>query len=28
MQIEDIFDIEREGEKEVFHDVGNKMLLW
>ncbi|CAF4452120.1 unnamed protein product [Rotaria sp. Silwood2] len=28
MQIEDIFEIERDGEKEIFNDVGNKMLLW
>ncbi|CAF0966657.1 unnamed protein product [Adineta ricciae] len=28
MQIEDIFTVEREGEKEAFNDVGNKMLLW
>ena len=28
MQIEDIFEIERQGEKELFNDVGNKMLLW
>ncbi|CAF0734869.1 unnamed protein product [Adineta steineri] len=28
MQIEDIFEIERENENEVFNDVGNKMLLW
>ncbi|CAF3550535.1 unnamed protein product [Adineta steineri] len=28
MQIEDIFEIERENENEVFKDVGNKMLLW
>ncbi|CAF4410304.1 unnamed protein product, partial [Adineta steineri] len=28
MQIEDIFEIEREKENEVFNDVGNKMLLW
>lgn len=28
MKIEDIFEVDREGEKEVFHDVGNKMLLW
>jgi poly [ADP-ribose] polymerase len=28
MQIEDIFEVEKEGEKESFNDVGNKMLLW
>ena len=28
MQIEDIFEIDREGEKNSFNDVGNKMLLW
>ncbi|CAF1189095.1 unnamed protein product [Rotaria sordida] len=28
MQIEDIFEVEKEGEKEVFNDIGNKMLLW
>jgi poly [ADP-ribose] polymerase len=28
MQIEDIFEVEKEGEKEGFNDVGNKMLLW
>ena len=28
MQIEEIFEIERDKEKEVYHDVGNKMLLW
>ncbi len=28
MQIEDIFEIEKENEKKVFNDVGNKMLLW
>lgn len=28
MQIEDIFEVERENEKESFNDVGNKMLLW
>ncbi len=28
MEIEDIFEVEREGEKEAFNDIGNKMLLW
>jgi len=28
MQIEEIFEIEKENEKEVFEDLGNKMLLW
>lgn len=28
MQIEDIFEVDREGESETFNDVGNKMLLW
>ena len=28
MQIDDMFEIERDGEKESFKDVGNKMLLW
>lgn len=28
MQIEEIFEVDKEGEKESFHDVGNKMLLW
>jgi len=28
MQIEDIFEVDREGEKNNFNDVGNKMLLW
>jgi len=28
MQIEDIFEVEKEGEKESFTDLGNKMLLW
>jgi poly [ADP-ribose] polymerase len=28
MQIEDVFEVERENEKELFNDVGNKMLLW
>lgn len=28
MEIEDIFEVEKEGEKESFTDVGNKMLLW
>jgi len=28
MQIEQIFEIERENEKELFNDLGNKMLLW
>jgi poly [ADP-ribose] polymerase len=28
MQIEEIFEVEKEGEKETFNDVGNKMLLW
>jgi len=28
MQIEEIFEVEREGEKQTFNDIGNKMLLW
>lgn len=28
MQIEDIFEVEKDGEKGNFNDVGNKMLLW
>jgi poly [ADP-ribose] polymerase len=28
MQIEQIFTIEKDNEKDLFHDVGNKMLLW
>jgi poly [ADP-ribose] polymerase 2/3/4 len=28
MQIEDIFEVEKENEKELFNDLGNKMLLW
>jgi len=28
MQIEEIFEVEKEGEKESFNDLGNKMLLW
>lgn len=28
MEIEDIFEVNKEHEKEVFNDVGNKMLLW
>jgi poly [ADP-ribose] polymerase len=28
MQIEEIFEIEKENEKELFDDLGNKMLLW
>jgi poly [ADP-ribose] polymerase len=28
MEIDEIFEVEREGEKETFKDVGNKMLLW
>jgi poly [ADP-ribose] polymerase len=28
MQIEEIFEVEKEGEKQNFKDVGNKMLLW
>ncbi|UJR31675.1 hypothetical protein I4U23_019156 [Adineta vaga] len=28
MQIEDIFEVDRDNEKQVFDDVGNKMLLW
>jgi translation elongation factor EF-Tu-like GTPase len=28
MQIEDIFEIDRSNEKQMFNDVGNKMLLW
>ena len=28
MQIEDIFEVDRDNEKEVFKDVGNRMLLW
>ena len=28
MQVEDIFEVEKENEKESFNDVGNKMLLW
>lgn len=28
MQIETIFEVERDNEKNVFTDVGNKMLLW
>ncbi len=28
MQIEQIFAIEKDNEKDLFHDVGNKMLLW
>lgn len=28
MQIEEIFEVVKEGEKESFTDVGNKMLLW
>ncbi|CAF3963271.1 unnamed protein product [Adineta steineri] len=28
MQIDDIFEVDREGEEEAFNDVGNKMLLW
>jgi poly [ADP-ribose] polymerase len=28
MQIEEIFEIEKENEKELFDDRGNKMLLW
>ncbi len=28
MEIEQIFEIEKENEKELFNDLGNKMLLW
>lgn len=28
MQIEEIFEVDRENEKKEFRDVGNKMLLW
>lgn len=28
MQIEEIFEMDKENEKEQFNDVGNKMLLW
>jgi hypothetical protein len=28
MEIDQIFDIERDNEKESFLDLGNKMLLW
>ena len=28
MRIEQIFQIEREDEKEAIKDVGNRMLLW
>ncbi|CAF1137156.1 unnamed protein product, partial [Didymodactylos carnosus] len=28
MEIEQIFEVERENEAEQFNDVGNKMLLW
>lgn len=28
MQIEEIFEIDRENEKNDFKDVGNRMLLW
>ncbi|CAF4806923.1 unnamed protein product [Rotaria socialis] len=28
MQIEDVFEVDREGEKDSFNNVGNKMLLW
>lgn len=28
MQIEEIFEVDREGETDGFNDVGNKMLLW
>ncbi|CAM4783524.1 unnamed protein product [Rotaria magnacalcarata] len=28
MQIEDVFEVDREGEKDSFNNIGNKMLLW
>ncbi len=28
MQIDEIFEVEKDGEKESFNDIGNKMLLW
>ena len=28
MEIDDVFQIERENEKVSFRDVGNRMLLW
>ena len=28
MEIEEIFQVDKEYEKEMFNDVGNKMLLW
>lgn len=28
MQIEDIFEVDRDHEKASFQDLGNKMLLW
>lgn len=28
MTVEEVFDLEKEGEKDRFNDVGNRMLLW
>jgi hypothetical protein len=28
MEIDEIFEINKNNENEQFHDVGNKMLLW
>ena len=28
MQIEDVFEVDRDHENESFQDLGNKMLLW